>query len=196
MLGDECLELGHELGVLPEREVGVDPSLDRQQVQILQAHDRRLRERLEGEIREGRPAPEPESLAQQPGSGGGIGGGGLLEETLEASDVELLRVDPDDVAGRDGREERRAGAERLAQPRDARLQRRSALVWSLPRPELLDQPVGGDDLVRMEEQEREQATLPRAGQRERDAVVENLQRAEDPELQAAFRGRLPAVSEL
>ena len=64
VLGDERLELGHELGVLAEREVGVDPPLDRQQVQILEAHDRGLRERLVGEIRKRRPAPEPERLAQ------------------------------------------------------------------------------------------------------------------------------------
>ncbi len=148
--------------MLPEREVGIDPPLDRQQAQLLQTRDRRLRERLVGEIRERRPTPEPERLAQQPGSGGGIGRGSLLDEPLEAADVELVAVEPQDVAGRARDEQRGAGAERLAQPRDARLQRRRARLGRLARPELLDQPVRRDDLVGVEEQEREQVSLPRA----------------------------------
>ena len=154
MLGDERLELRHELRMLPEREVGVDPPLDRQQVQLLEARDRRLRERLVGEIGERGPAPERERLAQQLGGRGGIGRAGLLDEALEAVDVELLGVEPERRSrARRVTRQRGAGAERLAQPRDARLERRRTLLRRLARPQLLDQPVRRDDLVRVEEQE-------------------------------------------
>jgi hypothetical protein len=46
VLGDQALELAHEVGVAPEGEVGLDSLFERPQVQLLQACDRRLGERL------------------------------------------------------------------------------------------------------------------------------------------------------
>ena len=64
MLGDERLELADELGVTAERQVGVDPLLERRQPQLLQPRDLGLGERLVGEVGERRPAPQRERLAQ------------------------------------------------------------------------------------------------------------------------------------
>ena len=189
VLRDECLELRHELGVLPEREVGVDPSLDRQQVQVLQAHDRRLRERLEGEIRKGRPAPEPERLAQQPGGCGGICRGSLLEEPLEAADVELLRVDPDDVAGRNGSEElpRRSRAPCAAARRSPGAPQHPAPVTPPARAPRSAGPRRRPGSHGAAGTRAGHAGVGRASDTGR-SVLHNLERAEDPELQSAFRG--------
>ena len=65
--------------------------------------------------------------------------------------------------------------------------------WSEPTqsrrllaPEPVDEPVGGDDLARVEEQEREQRPLIAAAEPNRRPLVENLERAEDPELHRGF----------
>ena len=61
---DERLQLGDELAPRPELEVGVDPLLERVQPQLLEPADLALREALELEIGERRPAPERERLAR------------------------------------------------------------------------------------------------------------------------------------
>ena len=65
MGGDELLQLADELRVAAERELGVDPPLDRGEPDLLEPLDRGPRERLVREIGERRAAPEPERLAQQ-----------------------------------------------------------------------------------------------------------------------------------
>ena len=63
VLGDQCLELSDQLVVAPEREVGVDPQLDRCQPDLLEPGDRRLGEALVGEVRERRAPPQRQRLA-------------------------------------------------------------------------------------------------------------------------------------
>src|SRR5207247_781371 len=59
VLGDQGLELADRLVVPPERDVGVDPLLERSEAKILQPADLRLGERLVSEIGQRRPPPEP-----------------------------------------------------------------------------------------------------------------------------------------
>ncbi len=58
MLRDQLLELADELAVSPEREIGVDPILERRQSKLPEPDDLGLRKRLPGEITERRSAPE------------------------------------------------------------------------------------------------------------------------------------------
>ena len=64
MLADEHLDLTDELCEAAEREVGLEPPLERHQAELFEAENLRLRERLVGEVGERRPAPEVESFAQ------------------------------------------------------------------------------------------------------------------------------------
>ena len=64
VLGDQRLELADQLGVAAEREVGLDPLLERRQPQVLEPAALGLGERLVRELGERRPAPERERLAQ------------------------------------------------------------------------------------------------------------------------------------
>jgi hypothetical protein len=50
MLADQPLELGHQLGVAAEDEVGLDPLLERGQPQLLETRDLTLREGLEHDV--------------------------------------------------------------------------------------------------------------------------------------------------
>src|SRR6266545_8245352 len=58
MLGYQTLELGHQLGMPAECQVCLDALLQRSQPQLLQLRDRRLRERLVGELVQRRTSPQ------------------------------------------------------------------------------------------------------------------------------------------
>ena len=98
---DERLELGDELGVTAQCEVGVDALLDDDGSQLLEARDLRLRERLVDEVGERRPAPERERLAQHDLGGGCVArlerGPPLLRQAREAVHVHAA---PDRARGR------------------------------------------------------------------------------------------------
>ena len=64
VLGDQRLELGDEVGVGAERELGVDQILQRRRRELLEPRGLAKRERLEEQVGERRPAPERERLAE------------------------------------------------------------------------------------------------------------------------------------
>ena len=66
VLGDEPPQLADDLGVAAGGEVGLDAQLERGQPLLLEPRDLGLRERLERQVGERRPAPQRERLAQQP----------------------------------------------------------------------------------------------------------------------------------
>ena len=87
VLGDERLELGDELIVPAEREVGLDALLERDEPQLLQARDLSGGEILVNEIGQRRPAPERQSLAELFGGDRRFGSAGVSDELLEAGEV-------------------------------------------------------------------------------------------------------------
>jgi hypothetical protein len=115
-------------------------------------------------------------------------------------DVELLRRDPEEVAGTAGHDP--LTPEQLAEPVNRHLERvRRRLRRSLA-PEPVDQPLSRDGLVRVEKEERKQGTLPGPAQGKRPSPLHRFERAEDPELElsallahAARSTRKGAVSE-
>ena len=92
--GDERFQLGDELGVPPEREVGLDPLLERDRAELLEPRDLRLRERLVEEVGERGTAPERERLAQSALGRDGISaferGAPILCEPREAVEIDAL----------------------------------------------------------------------------------------------------------
>ena len=117
VLGDERLELAGEAAVTSERQVGLDPVLERREVQLLESHDGRLGERLVREVGKSRAAPEAQRLAKTACCAPGITRRGssssVRDESLEAVQIQLVGLELDDVAGgtcRDG-----VGPEHLAQ---------------------------------------------------------------------------------
>jgi hypothetical protein len=81
-------------------------------------------------------------------------------------------------------------AEHLAQTREVHLQRLAARLRRSLLPEGVDQAVGGDDLVRVQEQDREQRPLLGAADVHLPPVLDDLERAENPELHRASTARL------
>jgi hypothetical protein len=128
MLGDERLQLGDELAVPAEREVGVDSLLEHGQALLLESAGRRRREGLAVEVGQRRATPEGERIARpsvgpQPG---------------ELVEVGVPRRDVEHVSGGAGAERGAAFPQRLAQTGDVDLQRRASGLGRIVAPELVD----------------------------------------------------------
>jgi hypothetical protein len=178
LLDDECLQLGHELGVTTERELGIEPAFERVEPESLETDGRRDH-RLVGQVGERRPAPERKCIAQQSCGLARLARSGFLDEPAKAFEIELVPLDAHEVP-------RRARHDPLAelapQPQDVVLQRRERSGRRLVSPDAVDQPLGRDDLVRVEQEQREHRTPLRASERHAPLAVEHLERTEDPEL--------------
>ena len=177
----ESLELGHELVVVAEGELGLDAILERGDMELLEPRDLVLREPLVGEIGERCPVPERQCLPQ-PVRGIGVVAGlechpALSEQPLEAVAIELSRLDRNAVGAADGAD--RVSRELLAQRRDAVLQDLGGGRRRILAPELVDDHVAGERLVRVEEEQRQDRALLGAAERELSLAVERLKRPED-----------------
>ena len=91
----EHLELGDELGVVPERQVGFDAPLEGAQPELFESSDLRLRERLVRQVGERGPSPEAERVTEQPRRELRLGPLRLLHQPLETMEVELVRAHAD-----------------------------------------------------------------------------------------------------
>ena len=92
----------------------------------------------------------------------------------------------------------RAGLERAAQLRDVGLQRVHRLRRRILAPQLVDQAIGRDDAVGRQQQADEHRALLSTAELQQPVVVADLERPEDPELQAraqvGLRGSSPPPS--
>src|SRR5262245_33218302 len=121
MLTHERLELADQLGLAAAGKVGVDSFLERRQPELLQAGRGSLGERREPEVGESRPAGEREGFAQRRRGGRGRAGGslppGALDESLEPGEIELVRLELEQIARGTGEESIEAARlEGLPQP--------------------------------------------------------------------------------
>ncbi len=189
---DDGLQLGHELDVAAEREIGVDSFLQRHEPKLLEPRDLRLREGLVREVGERRPAPERKRLAQSRRRTRCIPGGQALPafvcEPREAVHVHSQRIELEHVAGRAPGD--RLRPEHLPELRDVHLYRMRGRVWRLARPEDLDQLIDGDDAARVERQCCQER--PRLGAAECDSLSlpRHLTGTKKPDVE--LRGALPA----
>ena len=202
MLGRQHLQAGDPLGVMAERELGVDVLLERRQAQLLEAPDLGLRERLVRDVVQRAAAPLLQRRRELGRGGGELALGRqpapALGPALEAREVERVVRDLEPVAARDGLQDVAAVAERAPQPADLHLQALHRLARRVAVPQVLDQPVRRQRLVRVQQQQGQQCTLTRAGEHDRLPVVPHLQWPEDPELHgdgASLPGRPSVVRE-
>ncbi len=177
----ERLDLRDELGVGAELEIGGDPFLEDAEPQILEPVDLALGERLRLEVGERRAAPQPECLTQESRLLVGLRRPGFPDEPLETGQVELIRVELEHVAARPRQQQ--PGTEELPQLDDGVLERGRRRPRRVLAPQLVDQPLRRDGLVRAQEQQRQDRALVPPAQRDGRSVVEHLERAEDPELE-------------
>ena len=180
MLADERLELADDVAVPSQLEIRVDPLADGDEPQLVEATDLRLREVLEGELGQSRPAPEGERAGESLAALLGRQPPRVGERALEAVRVDLFRVHPQHVPGR--LRDKNVRADLLAQLRDEVVERRRCGPRGLRAPEVVNELVGGHDLPYLEQERGEDGPLVLPAQGERPTVGEYLRRSEDPEL--------------
>jgi hypothetical protein len=147
VLPHESLQLGDDLRVATELEVGVDPLLERRGAAVLELRPLGPGDRIV-EIGERWAAPEREGLAQPLGGNVGVAAVRFLDELLEAFGIERAGLDAHQVA-RSLRDDRVA-PEGLPQAGHVDLERGRGCVGRRPVPELVDQPIPRDDPVGMQ----------------------------------------------
>src|SRR5262249_45373734 len=104
----------------------------------------------------------------------------LRYKRLEDLEVDLAGLGPQDVAPRLRDDD--VGAEVLAEPRDVVLQGSGGVRGHALAPELLDQAVPANDLVRVEHEEREHGTALGTANVDRATVAHHLEGTEHPKL--------------
>src|SRR5207247_853239 len=102
LFAHEALELGNELAIPAESELGLDPLLDRSDPKLLEPGDLGLGEELVAEVGERRAAPEIERASDRVRSPVRLAVGQRLaplgDQRLEPVDVECAGLDVEDVA--------------------------------------------------------------------------------------------------
>ena len=160
VLGDQSVELANQLGVPAKHKIRVDPCLDREQAELVEARSLLLGESLVGDAVERRSAPERQRFAGPCGCCVDVAVGerplGFGQPTLEAVDVELLLSDLQHVAAAARDEQLAIRVQRLAQLRNVDLHALRRRRGRLLAPELVDQAVGRYDLVGVDQEVREQ----------------------------------------
>jgi len=112
----------------------------------------------------------------------------LLDELLEAEEIELVRCDADQISGLLG-DDYVARAKCLSQLRYVKLERVGASPRRSRSPELVDEAIAGDDFVRVGQQNGEKCPLSRSAEREPTPFLDDLERSQDPELHRGLRRR-------
>ncbi len=176
------VELADQLHVLAESQVGFDPLRQRRQAKLLQSVDVRLREPLVGEVDERRAAPELERRAQcrccELGLARRESTSADLELLDEALDVDLPRLDSQCVPATARDED--TVTEGATELRHVVLEDLGRAGRRRARPELLDELLRADGLVRVQEQESEQSRLLAADDPDGNTVGIDLERPKDP----------------
>ena len=187
VLGDERLELPDDLGVGAEREARLDVQLGRRDPEVGETRGLALGERLVGEVGEWRPAPEGARLLEGRRRASRLAGVEIAprlgDEPLEAPCVDLLGVGLQAVAvvAGDDRPGPPVDGERLAQARHVDLHGLRRGRGRSLGPQLVEQRVRAERLVRVEEQHRQQRALATSPERQRPVPFEDLERSEDAE---------------
>ena len=164
----------------PDGQVRIDALLEHGQPELLEPCDLGLRERLVSQVRERRPAPECKRVPKLARGRARVAPPRLIRQPLEAGQVELGRLDLEHVAGCPCSEP--PIAELLAQPGDVDLDALGTGGRRGGPPQLVDQAVSRDELVRLEQKDRQERTLLDPAERERAITLDHLQWAQEPKV--------------
>jgi hypothetical protein len=187
MRADGGLELGNELSVTAQAEVGLDALLERLQPQLLEARDLGLSERLVGEVGQRRTAPQRERLPEfrcralriavsQPAPA-------VREQLVEPFRVKLAWHQFQRVAT--ALRDQAAVSDHPAQLRDVDVDAVQCAGRRRLAPQRVDQPVGRNGVTGVDEQDGQQRPLLASAERELAGPIAHLKRPEYTELHSA-----------
>ena len=151
MLGEECLELRHHLGVVPQSEVGVQARFQRVEPEFLETGGVGSGERLEHELGERGSAPQRECVPEQRRGPLGIARkriASLGKQPFEPDRIDDIDVDRQRVARLAGEQRSFAGGdppmgiEPTPERGDVRLKRVQGVAGRVVPPQTVDEAVG------------------------------------------------------
>ena len=192
MRGNELLELGDELGMARCREIGIDPELEHVEPELARVVRPRAPRSARRQIGERLAAEECEGLAQRRGSGRGLLLRGARAERLDLLHIGLTLLDPEQIPAASRLEPLRA--ELLAQLGHVHLHGLRRLLRRRLAPELVDEPIGRDRLVRVEQQHGEKRALLPPTEGERPLTGDDLERPEEAEVESVRPGSRPTLA--
>ena len=181
MLCDEAFQNRNGAGFLPELELGIDALLDDRQPQLVQPAGLSSKGRLMCEVAQSRAVPEAERRSESFFTLASRERPSRLDEMLEPPNVDRLRPSAKHVAPRLRDDD--VLPQVLAEPRNMAVQGGWCIYGLLLAPEVLDQPVAANDLVGLEDEEREHGAPLRAPHLDDPAVAPNFEWPEHPKLQ-------------
>ena len=172
--GDEHLELCEDLAMAARRQVAVDRTFGRGQVQLLEPADLAGRERLPRDVGQRRPAPQRERLARQV----------VRDERREAQRIDVAVAEAQLVPAPAGDDLRAvaAGCQRLANLRDVELHHLGRRGRRILAPERLDESLARHRRALVEGQHGQQRPRLAPADGHRAAVGRDLHRTEDADL--------------
>jgi len=121
LLAHEPLKLGNQLRVAPQRELGLDPLLERRQLLLFEPRSLGAGKGV-AQLGQRRSTPQGQPFPEEQGGPSGLLHAGRRDQQLEAMEIELAVGDPDEIAR--GLRQDQIPAERLAQLGDVHLERR------------------------------------------------------------------------
>ena len=169
MLADERLEVADHLRLAAELELRLEPVLPCGHARFFEPGGFGHHRVFELDVRQGRPAPEPERFSQARRPLLRRLAPGLSDDALEAVDIDRIPRNVEQVTRRASHEH--LGTEHLPEVRDEVLERADCRLRRFVAPELVDEPIRRNDLSRAQREEREQGTLLLAAHVE-DATVD------------------------
>ena len=182
MEGDQGLQLRDGLGLNAGRQKALDPGFLSLEAELVESGRLGEKRRLVGDVGEGWPPPQGQGVLERGDGHVWIQREALLrvsQERVESRSVELGGIEPQTVAGSVALDS--VVTEGLPEVRDVGLDDVAGLLGWLLGPDLVDQGLGGHELVRTENQVGEDGAL--LGPAKGDGVSPNvhLERAENPE---------------
>ena len=135
-------------------------------------------------------SPQRERLPEQRGGLRRLASPRLFDEFAETVEVELTRLDAEKIAGRPSDE---AVAELAPKAEDVVLQRAERRGRRIVAPDQVDELLGCDDSVRLEQQHRDDRAALQAAERQDALAVDDLDRSQNPELHDVTKAQLRVV---
>jgi hypothetical protein len=188
VLGDQALELWHEIGAATQREVGLDSRLRGDEAQLLEATSLAFEAFGAGKLRVRTASPQPERALEQyrrPIPVASLCGASARRYLVtEAVRINRIRGDIEDVAGPSRAQQlrRAAASKNTSEVDDITLQRLGGRTRRPAVPHPFNQHVGRDHLAATCNQHRKEATLLGAAEVERTVFAVDLDWSEDQDL--------------
>jgi hypothetical protein len=184
---DQALELRDKGTVSSEREVGLEAILERTEAQLLEPVDLVAGEVLVGEVGQGLASPQlerrPEALCGHSGISALVRLPSLAGEPVEAVGVHLFGWHLEHIASAARGQD--TVAQQLAKARYVDLNGLGRRIGRSLAPQLVDHPIHRDDLAAVDQEDRQNRSLPATPQRHLPPVDQDLERAKNAEVHFA-----------